>query len=593
MSKPLQLTTRGRIEWFIGLALLLVMSVATVFGLTDDTLVEGEGSPLAQRYATEADENPGARAAEAVFDRRFGQPGKMSTLVLYDNTGDTSDYAEMYAVATANLVTHFGEAEIQPVTDYAANMMESFDAVVYVGTDFDASPPQVFLDDVREGGTPVMWVDQNIDDLAGWELSSSDAFVDQYGWDPHESITVDGGLVKTVAYKGREVSRATEGVAEMVVPVIENSGAVKVLATSQCRNDDGPTECSPEQTVPSSEVPWAIRSGNLTYVAEMPLDHIDVDDVHLIYSDLFYDLLAPNTPEVKQAAVRLEDVGPEADPHDLRTVADYLHEAGVPFQVAVMPIHIARTPDSDGWYGLSLLDRPEVVDALKYMQERGGTLIQHGTTHQFGATDNPYSGRTGEDYEFYRHGCSTTEQEPYKFSECKNDSYISQIGPVAEDSVEKHVARIEHGRQVMKDAGLGEPVIFETPHYAASVNAYAAISQVYNARYEQAVYFAGILSQQPSEPGKGYGQRFPYTVHDIYGSKVYPENLGNITETEQNKHAVRDPEFLVSRAEANLVVRESTASFFFHPYLDLKYLKETVQGIQDLGFEFVPVSELK
>ena len=220
-------------------------------------------------------------------------------------------------------------------------------------------------------------------------------------------------------------------------------------------------------------------------------------------------------------------------------------------------------------------------------------MIQHGTTHQFGAADNPYSGRTGEDYEFYRYGCSTTAQEPYEFGKCKNDSYIRQIGPVAEDSVEQHVARIEQGRQVMKDAGLGEPVIFETPHYAASVNAYAAISEVYDARYEQSDYFAGILSQKPSEPGKAYSQHFPYTVHDIYGAKVYPENLGNITETEQNNHAVRDPKFLVSRAEANLVVRESTASFFFHPYLDLEYLKKTVQGLKDLGFEFVQVSELK
>ena len=593
MSKPFQLTRRGRVEWFVGLAALLAVSVGTVFGLTDDTLVEGEGSPLAQQYAAEAKEGPDARAGEAVFDRRFGQPGKMSTLVLYDNTGETSDDAEMYAVATANLATHFGEAEIQPVADYAANTMESFDAVIYIGTDFAASPPRGFLDDVREGGIPVMWVDQNIDDLAGWEAGSSAAFVDQYGWDPHKSLTVESGLVRTVVYKDREVSRTAEGVAELAAPVIEVDEAVEVLATSQCRNDDGATQCSPEQRVPSSEAPWAIRSGNLTYVAEIPLDYIDVNDVYLIYSDLFYDLLAPETPEVKQAAVRLEDVGPEADPQDLRAVADYLHGAGVPFQVAVMPIHVARTPDGDDWYGLSLLDRPEVVDALKYMQERGGTLIQHGTTHQFGAADNPYSGRTGEDYEFYRYGCSTTAQEPYEFGKCKNDSYIRQIGPVAEDSVEQHVARIEQGRQVMKDAGLGEPVIFETPHYAASVNAYAAISEVYDARYEQSDYFAGILSQKPSEPGKAYSQHFPYTVHDIYGAKVYPENLGNITETEQNNHAVRDPKFLVSRAEANLVVRESTASFFFHPYLDLEYLKKTVQGLKDLGFEFVQVSELK
>ena len=124
---------------------------------------------------------------------------------------------------------------------------------------------------------------------------------------------------------------------------------------------------------------------------------------------------------------------------------------------------------------------------------------------------------------------------------------------VAGDTVDQHTARIDKGRQVMVDAGPGEP----------------------------------------GEAGRVHNQHFPYTVHDIHGSTVYPENLGNITESEQNNHATRDPQFLISRARAHLAVRESTASFFFHPYLDINYLKDTVEGIQELGYEFVPVTELK
>ena len=70
--------------------------------------------------------------------------------------------------------------------------------------------------------------------------------------------------------------------------------------------------------------------------------------------------------------MRLEDVGPESDPADLRAMADYLQKAGVPFQVAVMPIHIAKTPEGDDWYGLSLLDRPEVT--VSRMSEEHGVL---------------------------------------------------------------------------------------------------------------------------------------------------------------------------------------------------------------------------
>ena len=167
------------------------------------------------------------------------------------------------------------------------------------------------------------------------------------------------------------------------------------------------------------------------------------------------------------------------------------------------------------------------------------------------------------------------------------------MGRVAQDDVDQWKDRLEAGRSVMEDAGLGAPTIFETPHCGGSVNSYVAMAQEYDARYEQGDYYASILTGQPSEAGKSYSQQFPFTVSDIYGGTVYPENLGNITEGEQNNHAIRDPKFLISRAKANLTVRESTASFFFHPYLDLNYLKQTVHGIKDLGYEFTPVTELK
>jgi len=32
-------------------------------------------------------------------------------------------------------------------------------------------------------------------------------------------------------------------------------------------------------------------------------------------------------------------------------------------------------------------------------------------------------------------------------------------------------------------------------------------------------------------------------------------------------------------------------SFFFHPYLDITYLKQLVEGIQGMGYTFVSVTE--
>ncbi|CCQ45048.1 conserved hypothetical protein [Pseudarthrobacter siccitolerans] len=569
---------------------LPLVAAGVVFDLTDDSLVEGENSPLAERYTTLTNSNPDASAVKsATFSPRFGRPDGARTLVLYDGTGTASQDAELYGIAAGNLATHFGEAEVALVGDYTADKMEDFDAVVYLGKDARATPPGAFLTDVLEGAVPVLWVGQNIDDLAG----STAEFVSRYGWDPTAPLEVSNDQVKSVSYKNRSVRRSTLNSDPVYSPRIVEPGKARTLATIVCGDPASPHACDVVGEPQMGRLAWAVRSGHLTYLTEAPLHDIDQNDLYLIFSDLYYDLLAPGTEPVRQAALRLEDVGPETDPGDLRKVAEYLHDAGVPFQVAVMPVHVARTPDKDGWYGRSLLDTPQVVEALKYMQARGGTLIQHGTSHQYGTFDNPYSGRTGEDYEFYRYGCTVTERPPYEFGACEADSYITKIGPVPEDSVEQHVARIEHGRQVMIDAGLGEPTIFETPHYTASVNAHAAIAAVYEARYEQSDYYAGMVSGKKITPASYYSQYFPYTVHDIYGTTVYPENLGNITETEQNNHAIRDPDYIIDRAEANLVVRESTASFFFHPHLSLDLLDQTVTGIKDLGYTFVSVRDLR
>ncbi|KSU78711.1 DUF2334 domain-containing protein [Pseudarthrobacter enclensis] len=580
--------------WVIALVSLPLVAAGVVSGLIDASPVEGENSPLAQRYTTvTASGNNVAEGKTATFSSRFGRPGGARTLVLYDGSGTAPEDAELHGIAAGNLATHFGEAEVAVLGDYTADEMEDFDAVIYLGKDSAATPPEAFRVDVLEGTVPVLWVGQNIDDLVGSKPDSIAGFVSRYGWNPTAPLMVSNDQVKSVSYKNRSVRRSTLNADTVYSPRIVDPGKVRTLATLVCGEPESPRACDIDGEPSMPRLAWAVTSGHLTYLAEVPLQDIDQNDLYLIFSDLYYDLLAPGTEPVRQAALRLEDVGPETDPGDLRRVADYLRDAGVPFQVAVMPVYVARTPDGDGWYGLSLLDAPKVVEALKYMQARGGTLIQHGTTHQYGTLDNPYSGKTGEDYEFFRYGCTATERPPYEFGECKADSYITKIGPVAEDSVEQHVVRIEHGRQVMIEAGLGEPTIFETPHYTASVNAHAAIAAVYKARYEQSDYYAGMLSGKKITPTSYYSQYFPYTVHDIYGTTVYPENLGNITQTEQNNHAIRDPNYIIDRAEANLVVRESTASFFFHPYMNLDLLKQTVAGIKDLGYTFVPVGDLR
>lgn len=599
-TKPrYQLSLRSRIAWLIAIMLLPVVSVITIFSLTDDNIVPHENSALAQQFTTNTEQESATEQID--FPTGYGQDEGPTTLILYDDQAQDWETAELYAIATANLATHFGKVDIQKTDDYNSGEMADFDAAIFVGADWKSELPQELLDDVRAEIVPVMWLGENAEQLTGGASPNSGSFVDQYGWDPDSPVGIETADMARLDYKDQNLNRITESEGSLYLPNIVAEDNVEVLATGICGEDPAePNNCSiiddesPYGTTKNvTTLPWAVQSKNLIYVSEIPLDYIDDNDAYLVFSDLYYRLLAPDTKPLRQAAVRIEDVNPESDPKDLRAVADLLYERNVPFQVAVIPVMVDQARGREAWYGLSIQDEPEIIEALEYMQDRGGTLVQHGTTHQYGTLDNPYSGRSGEDYEFFGYDCSSTEFPPYVWEECQQDSWVRKSQPVPNDKVSDHKERLKFGYDIMVDAGLGAPDVFVTPHYTASPNAYAAIAETYDARYEQVEYYAGMLSGGEHDPERSFAQVFPYSVHDIYGSTVFPENLHNVTETEQNNHTIRTPQTLIDRAENNLMITESTASFYFHPFLDLADLEELVDGVKELGYTFTPVSELK
>jgi uncharacterized protein YdaL len=158
------------------------------------------------------------------------------------------------------------------------------------------------------------------------------------------------------------------------------------------------------------------------------------------------------------------------------------------------------------------------VSALKYMQSKGGTLLQHGTTHQFGSLANPYNGVSGDDFEFYRARCSATQAPPYQFRDgCEITDWVILQGAVPGDSTSWAASRVASGRALFGAAGLATPTIFETPHYSGSAADYAGMRQVYATRDERELFFGGLLTGT-GDPTRVFGQFFPYTVNDVYGT---------------------------------------------------------------------------
>ncbi|MCX8010293.1 MAG: DUF2334 domain-containing protein, partial [Ignavibacteria bacterium] len=195
-----------------------------------------------------------------------------------------------------------------------------------------------------------------------------------------------------------------------------------------------------------------------------------------------------------------------------------------------------------------------MVDALKYMVRNGGTIVMHGITHQ-------YKGVTGADFEFWDENTNS---------------------PIKEETIEGISKKIELGIQEFMKNGL-YPLVWETPHYTASMKLYETIPK----------YFSTAMEQRLVIENFDYSQFFPYVINkDLYGQKIFPENLGFVP-LDENIEVSRDAvKKIIEGAKVNLNVRDGFASCFFHEFLDISLLKELVEGIKSLGYEYLNVRDM-
>jgi uncharacterized protein YdaL len=502
----------------------------------------------------------GAATGPVATGTAVSPTGTAKTLVLYDNTGPYAWLGEVYGTQVANLTSHFGSWAAEPVGRYTAGQLAGYTAVIYLGSTYDEPLPTAFLDDVYATTKPVTWVYDNI-----WQLTSRQpGFAAKYGFTWRQ---FDLSAVSTVTYKGTSLTRDANNGAGIMDHVISDPAKAKVLATAN--RADG------------SSFPWAVRSANFTYVGEIPFAYVSHDDRYMAFADLLYDGLAPTAAPRHRALVRIEDVGPDADPVELRAIADYLGSKRIPFTVAVYPRY--RNPKGFENRGrpedYTLRQRPQVVSALKYMISKGGTLLMHGYTHQYESLANPYNARSADDFEFYTAHVDAAD-------------YVRFDGPVPTDSSAYATNRIMASYAEFFAAGLPLPTMFEFPHYAGSLPDYQVVQKVFGKRYDRTLYFPGSLTGATADYPHMVGQFFPYPVRDVYGTAVVPENIGNVELEWSNNNPPHLPADIVASAKRNLVVRDGTASFFYHPYLGTSYLKQTVDGIQGLGYTFVSSSTM-
>ncbi|MFC3455682.1 DUF2334 domain-containing protein [Amycolatopsis speibonae] len=559
-------TRRFRLPAWFRLAVVAVVAVTVAAVVlvqvtkTDPVTASPPATPVSL-----ADRLP--EAGKAGLPGPGGDPNR-KTLVLYDDgrkkDGTVSPpeeirTAEAYAMFTANLVSRGTAWTMQPAADYRPRQADGFQAIVYLGSVSDAALPKAFLNDVTAARIPVVWIGANI-----WQLRAVP------GWRA-EGYRDDNPT--TVTYKGTPLRRDPRSGTGVVAIDVRDRTQVQILA-----------EASAPGGTPS---PWAVHSGQLTYVAEVPYAYAEAQDRYLAAADILLGVLSPQAPNRHRALIRLEDVGPRTKPDELRQVTDFLIGQKIPFSLAVYPYYAdpqGRANDGNPTTA-RLVDSPDLVAVLKDAVQAGATLVMHGYSHQSDSGPNPYDGVSASDFEFYQ-------------ASVDGAGAVRMDGPMHEDSAQWFDQRIATGLGEFRRVGLPEPTMFEFPHYGGSAVDYQQTTGIFQARYDRGSYYAGFCpggrcgSTATATSEQVYGQFFPYPVRDVYGANVVPENIGNVAPVAFNQHASRTAVDMLADAQSALVVRDNVAGFFYHPFLGEGGLRDLVNSLQALGYRFATPAEV-
>lgn len=446
-------------------------------------------------------------------------------LILFEGSDVPSNLGRGDARELGMLLGHFNaEYTMKGVDAYIAGEINKYDIAFFIGYSKRYDPPERFLRDVYAAQKQIVWMNTGFDRFSAL-------------FDLQKRFGISFAAFDTASHfdivKARNQT-FTKGEPNLNIISISRDGRVEILATAYSSSKQ-------------RESPYIVRSGNFMYIADSPFASATETDRYVLFADMLHEILGENHEELHRALLRIEDVDLFENPNRLRDIADALSAKHIPFLVGIIPFFV----DPSAGIRLSLSDKPEFVDAIHYMAAHGATIVLHGITHQ-------YQGVTGTDYEFWDESLGRT---------IKNDS---------KDYVDKKMSM-----------GLDEcwknniyPLIWETPHYAASQLDYRVFSSFFSTAMEQRLVIDNL----------DYSQYFPYIIErDLYGQRILPENLGYIPFSDDPKVEEAAVQHLVKGAEVQLSVRDGFASAFIHPFIDITYIEQYVDKILDLGYTFMDV----
>ena len=542
--------------------------------------------------------------ATACFAPAWGAPGDDKCVqVFYDRSKDPAySYGRSSAIFLENLLGHFREFRtvVAPIEDYTKGQLERCHASFYIGSYFDNAVPEAFLDDFATTQRHVVWIGYSLWQMGAETLERSLGvkYLRLTKLDTaHRDAEGRPTFYKLIAYKGETFQKygafktgsKDEFNAPFEMVALEITVAQTEILATAIHNGDG------------TRLPYAIRSGNRFYVADVPFSYTHEADRYLVFADLLFDMLGVAPRHKKPLAIfRVEDVSASTPQDALLEIARIAGSLKITPHISLIPIFA----DPFGVLGpktargITIKDDRKFAETLRKLKTAGAKFIWHGVTHQLDDRANP-KGVSGYDFEFWD---------------------VAANGPVPGDSAKFVLDRLDRGWSAMSDVGI-RPKIWEVPHYACSVTDYLVFARVFawnigRMRYQPftasnlpatappAVWYetSGLAGRKKrleylerlgvTTSGRYEPQFFPYEIYrDLYGQRVLPENLGFV-DFERAAAGTSPVDGIIANAKRNLVLRDAWASFYFHPFFMRREgaaadLERLLKSLKAMGYEFV------
>lgn len=281
---------------------------------------------------------------------------------------------------------------------------------------------------------------------------------------------------------------------------------------------------------------------NLYHMSLLPDETMNL----FMLADSLNDFFQINREGKPKIFVRIEDVHLFRDTNELREMADYLYGEGIPFIIALIPTY----RNLKTGHVTKLSDMPEFVDAIKYMQGKGGSVILHGYDHGGfkGANDD-------EDFEFW----DGENNSPVTWD---LSTYIhDNMGDAIKECVKNGIY----------------PLGFEAPHYGMDSKGYKEIKK----------YFSTYVGQYQSSDDNFTTTSYPYILKNTECfNMLIPENLEYVDPNDEMwfNNLKRNYDILN-------IVRAPEGGFFYHSFVGMDDLKKIINFLKSNNVEFLNMKD--